>query len=250
MPTRLESDSSEVQDMTQACSGAGGCPRVFVDAGGDVIVQGYEQGVAGMASPPAGEAHVRMDLMTWRELARQVEAAQADPFVAFADSAWRLETKPQYLVDVEAERFQAFREGLALPPWPAASVEWFAGIAAQVAAGRQWGRVHVVDEPLSDYTLFELECYRDNIAAGEDVRIAIRDARPELAGLAEDFWLFDVGTDRPLALLMKYDPDGRWLGYWRTEDPAVIGECKRQRGVALAAAVPLDAYLAASVGGR
>lgn len=190
-----------------------------------------------------------MDLATWQELVRQVEAGQGDPFASFTRSAFRLEVLPQYLVDVEAERFQAFREGRALPPWPAESVAWFESIAASTAAGRTWSRVHVVDQPLSEYTRFELECYRDNVAAGEDVRIAERAGHPDLAELVEDFWLFDSETDRPVALLMKYAPDGRWHGYWRTEDPAVIDECRRQRDVALAASVPLVAYDPAGVGG-
>jgi hypothetical protein len=230
----------------QNCSGAGGCPRVYVTPGGQVIVQGYEADAQGLAAPPAGEALVSMDLDTWRELARQVEAAQADPFATFTASAWRLETLPQYLVDVEADRFAAFRAGRPLPPWPAASVEWFAGIADQVAAGKRWGRVRVVDQPLSDYTRFELECYADNVQAGEDVRIAERADHPELADLREDFWLFDAEGPRPVVLLMRYDAEGHWLGYWRTEDLDVIGECRRRRDIAIAASVPLAAYLAAA----
>lgn len=229
------------------CSGAGGCPRVFVSPAGEVLVQGYDVGRLGdFMAPPAGERQVTMDLSTWRELGRQVEAAQADPFANFTHSAFRLETLPQYLVDVEADRFAAHREGRPLPPWPAASVEWFDGIARQVAAGRRWGRVHVVDQPLSAYTRFELDCYQDNVRAGEDVRIADRRDARELAELRTDFWLFDAETDHAAALVMRYDAEGRWLGYWRTQDPALIAECARQRDVAIAAAVPLAAYVAAA----
>jgi len=223
---------------------------VFVTPSGHVVVQGYEMDASGMAEAPSGERQITMDLATWRDLARQVEAGQGDPFANFTHSAFRLEVLPQYLVDVEAERFQAFREDQPLPPWPAESVAWFEGIAVSTAAGKSWSRVHVVDRPLSDYTRFELECYASNVAAGEAVRIAERAGRPELAELVEDFWLFDAETDHPVALLMKYAADGRWLGYWRTEDRPVIEECKRQRDVALAASVPLEAYVASPVGGR
>jgi hypothetical protein len=172
-----------------------------------------------------------------------------DPFSAFTNSAFRLETLPQYLVDVETARFTAFRECRALPEWPADSVAWFEGIAAQVAGGKLWRRVHVVDRPLSDYTRFELRCYEDNVRAGEDVRIAERAWHAGLADLHEDFWLFDAETDHPLALLMQYDAEGHWLGYWKTMDPGVIAECGRRRDLALQAAVSL-AEFAATAGGQ
>jgi hypothetical protein len=226
------------------CSGAGGCPRVFVSPEGEVALQGYGVRVPALVAVPPGERIVKVGLEAWREFNRQVEAAQEDPFTSFTHSAFRLETLPQYLVDVEAGRFQAFRQGRPLPPWPADSVAWFAGISRQVAAGKRWGRVHVVDQPLSDYTRFEMACYEDNVRAGEEVRIAERNDDPELDDLHQDFWLFDAESDLPVALIMRYDPDGRWLGYWRTEDPSVITECCRLRDIAIEASVGLDAYLA------
>jgi hypothetical protein len=163
-------------------------------------------------------------------------------FDNFERSTFRLETLPQYLVDVEEERFGAFRDGRPLPPWPQESVEWFADIAKSVAAGKTWGRVHVIDWPPSDYTRFELVCYADNVRAGENIRIADRSADPALAELRQDFWLFDAETGHPVAVLMRYDEEGHWLGWNLSEERNVVQRCREQRDMALAHSVPLAEF--------
>lgn len=65
-----------------------------------------------------------------------------------------------------------------------------------------------------------------------------RTAHADLEALREDFWLFD---ERDL-ILMRYDPDGRYLGAERATDPD-LGEYLRRRDLALAHAVPLRDYV-------
>ena len=79
--------------------------------------------------------------------------------------------------------------------------------------------------------------YRLLAAAGEDIRIADRTRYPELAGLGPDFWLFDDTA----AAVMRYDPEGRYLGAEVAEDAAPF---RMQRDLALRRSVALEAVLA------
>ena len=77
-----------------------------------------------------------------------------------------------------------------------------------MAAGKLMRRVHVVEEPLSDYLRYEMLSYRPNAEAGEDVRILpVRPGEwPDLPH--HDYWLFDSAD----LWLMNYDRDGHFLG--------------------------------------
>ena len=158
-------------------------------------------------------------------------------FGVFKVSAFRLETLRSYAVPGEDERLRAFRLGLALPERSARTSAWLRRIAGTTAAGKSWRRVRVLGRPLSEYECYQLIGYRESAQAGEVIRIADRSARPELAALARDFWLFDVGTARPFAAVMNYDRcrrvprrrgDGRASGDHGMRDrpqpcPAVLG---------------------------
>ncbi len=161
-------------------------------------------------------------------------------FTSFQQSAFRLETLAQYLVAEEADDFAAFQAGRPPPRRTPEDDEWLRMIAQDTAAGKHWSRVHVVEHPLTSYLRYELACYPDSVAAGEQVLIADRDAHPQLVSLENgDFWLFD---DR-LVVRMRYDDQGHWLGAERAPD-ADLQEYHRRRDLALAHAVPLEDYLA------
>jgi hypothetical protein len=163
-------------------------------------------------------------------------------------SAWRLETREVYDVPEEAEAFARFRRG---EPVNAADDQWIRHVTAATAAGKQLGRVHVIDRPLanydhSGYLQFEAEFYRLSAAAGEDIRVAVRSDHFELMRLRRDFWLFDANTDQPFATLMHYDDDGRFLGAELAEsatDPETIRTCIADRDLAMRLAVPLANHL-------
>jgi hypothetical protein len=165
-------------------------------------------------------------------------------FEVFKVSAFRLETLRVYAVPGEGERLRAFCQGLALPERSAQTSTWLRRIAGTTAAGKSWRRVRVLGRPLSDYECYQLIGYRESAEAGEVIRIADRSARPELAALARDFWLFDAGTARPFAALMSYDHAGEYLGAEVTTEPAVIMACVTARNLAQRYSVPLGAYLA------
>jgi len=154
-------------------------------------------------------------------------------------SAFRLETLPQYLSLSEQEEaeYRAWRAGEPLPlPTPETS-PWLARLQTTTNDGYRWYRVRVVDHPLSDYTQFELDGFRANAAAGEEIHVADRHTHPDLEGLRSDFWL----VDGAIAVVMVYDDEGGFLRPERAADPAPY---QRMRDLAMRHAEPLAAYLA------
>ena len=131
--------------------------------------------------------------------------------------------------------YGAARHPLALPT-PETS-PWLARIQAAVARGYRWYRVHILDQPLSDYARYELWGYRANQAAGEEISLADRDAHVDLRQLRDDFWLIDD----TIAIRMIYDDEGHFLRPERAAEPARYQE---MREIALRHAESLDAYLA------
>ncbi len=170
----------------------------------------------------------------------------ADLYRTCRFSACRLETLQEYAASGDGERRRAFHAGEPLPPPGPGKLDDLGLIAQLRKAGRQVGRVHVVDQPLSDYIHYELAVYAENVAAGEDVRIADRSLHPELGGLGRDFVIFDAGTGHAAVILFDYDSDGRVLGYRIASDRETVERCQEQYELALTRSVPLSEFMAAS----
>lgn len=162
-------------------------------------------------------------------------------FAAFTRVAWRLETLPSYGTPETDPDFAAFLNLGHLTPLSERPRKqaWMAAVRQAVTAGRQMGRVYVARQPLSDYARYELATYPENVAAGEDVRIADLDDHPELAHLDTDFWLLDD----EVALVMDYDDQGRFIAAIRTTDPGVLEVCHDFQRLAIAHSVPLQEFL-------
>lgn len=159
-------------------------------------------------------------------------------FHTFRASAFRLETLPAYDVSGEEEELRVFLAGEPKPQQKESP--WQEMLRGHRQAGRLMQRVHLIRGDLTDYLRWEIGWgYPDNAAAGEDVRILHvgPDALPELGD--EDFWLFDD----ELGVLMRYGPQGEWLGQNATRDPEVLEVCRQKRDRALTLAVPFSEYL-------
>jgi hypothetical protein len=163
-------------------------------------------------------------------------------FETFRATAFRLETLSRYSDEAEDAELALFLAGKPLPERSTRTEPWLKRVADTTAAGKRWQRVHVVSHPLTDYLRFELVGLEANAEASEDVRIASRDAHPELAGLQQDFWLLDAETPEPSALLMRYDAAGHLTGFERTTRPDIISRCRRERDFAIARSVSLRDY--------
>lgn len=172
-------------------------------------------------------------------------------FDNFTDSAFRLETLSAYAGQADEPRFIAYRDRAPLPDRSVRTSPWLRRMAVTTAAGKSWGRVHVIEYPLTEYERFELlVAYVESAAAGEEIRITDRAASPELAALGRDFWLFDSGTDHTTAAVMRYSPAGEYLDSEVTTDPAVIRACEADRDLALRYSRELNACLAEWRSGR
>lgn len=161
---------------------------------------------------------------------------------SFTAEAIRLESRQYYEVPGDTDRQRAYREGHPLPDRPAktATVQI---IRDAVAAGKTFGRVHIVDEPLSDYVRYELDAaYPENVAAGEQVWIVDRASHPDLAPVQRDFVLFDRGTDHASVIWYDYTPDGTLTGY-TPGTPTDLAACTELLGLARTHALPLADYM-------
>lgn len=158
-------------------------------------------------------------------------------FLGIRREAFRLEQHEQYVVDEEDELFTAWKAGQSISRTPDTS-SWLRLIADHKAAGRRVYSVRIVDWPLSEYTRYELASYPDNVRAGQEVYVVDRHVHPDLAGITDDFWLFDDET----AAVMHYDHDGRPL---QPEAAADAADYWARRDLALARAQPLDEWLLA-----
>jgi len=159
-----------------------------------------------------------------------------------AQEAFRLEAQQRYAVPAEDTQFRAFTEGRPLPSDPRVNKSMEI-IRTAVASGCRIRRVHVVDLPLTAYLRYEMAAYRENIDAGEEVGIAVRSWHPDLAGLTEDFVLFDPGLEHPAMVWMRYDDQGQLADRAYSDNPADLARAARSREVALAHAVPLHEFV-------
>jgi hypothetical protein len=159
-------------------------------------------------------------------------------FTDVTSSWFRLETLQRYDVEYEREELAAFLRGEPVDTTPG---PWQKTLRDHVAAGRRLVRVHVLEEPLSDYVRFELQAYVPNVDAGEDVRlIAVRRGEWPEGVPRHDFWLFDDAR----LWLMDYDAGGGFQAARRIEDAAAVAQHRRWRDAALAQSIPLADYVA------
>jgi hypothetical protein len=156
----------------------------------------------------------------------------------FKQTAFRLETLPEYRVEQEAKWFAEWQRAGTVPELTPDNDSWCKLLSEAKSAGRRMQRVRLVTTPLTEYERFELATFRDSVAAGEEIRICHRESwkRIEAADNLDDFWLFDDET----TIMLKYDAEGRFQG---TEN-GVPAMCTRHRDLALEHSIPLADFIA------
>lgn len=155
----------------------------------------------------------------------------ADAFADFRTSAWRLEARDDYDVPEYADELAAFLAGRPRLP---RSDGWEDVVRDAARRSAHIGRVRLVGRPVTDYTRFEFMLYEDNVAWGEDVRIAERAWLDDSWSDAPDVWLFDD----VIAFRQDYTEDGRYVGANQV-DPGPVVDMRRRL---LEVAVPLADY--------
>lgn len=163
-------------------------------------------------------------------------------FLDFRYTCYRLETLQRYDVSYEREEYRRFLAGEAQGASPGIA-GWIEGtVSKAVSAGKCMRRVHVVEEPLSDYVRYEFGwAYEHTVSAGEDVRLIPVEPGGWPEGLPHyDYWLFDSA----LLVAMYYDDNGTFSEAEIVDDPRKVVDANRWRDMAVAMSVPYRSYTA------
>ena len=164
-------------------------------------------------------------------------------FASFKHTAYRLETLQAYDVSYEIEPYRAFLAGQPRPRDESKNA-WTAMLRDARDSGKIVQRVHLVNEPLTDYLRYELQwSYPPNVEAGEDTRILPASTPPAREvvslGILDDYWLFDSSD----LWVMQYDHEGRFEYIRQVSDPGVIVSHAYLRDAALHYAIPYTEYM-------
>lgn len=229
-------------------SGNNGCPTLYELPGTDTyVVQGdrvtdpAELGQLDNFTAEEGAVTVPRELLANFGPKEPVHVPQWISFDEFdgmfttlKHSAWRLETRRRYASDEATETYQQFARGEAVA-WDLDD-PWCVERREQVALGKRFERVRILDEPATDGQRYLLDNARRNSAAGEDIRTLTRDQAEELRLPAEDFWIFD---SRVVALL-HFDNDDQMTGVELITNPVEVMRYAQVREAAWHHATPYD----------
>ncbi|MEU8749730.1 DUF6879 family protein [Streptomyces chartreusis] len=214
-------------------SDGGDCPTLYeVEGTGEILVQGDvvtdPEHLAQLRDVKPSETFVRVPRELLARFAPRSEPSEVIPFrdVAhvFTDlkhTAWRLETRRGYATDRGSEAWARWKAGENVArDEPDA---WRRNVAEQVAQGKTFGRVRIVDQPLTEGQEFLLTRAPSNVAAGDEVRYLWRADAVRLGLPDFDFWLIDSRT----VLRFVFDEQDTTMGVIVSEDPAeVLAACQ------------------------
>ncbi|UZJ29369.1 DUF6879 family protein [Streptomyces endophytica] len=158
-------------------------------------------------------------------------------FQDFKRSAWRFEVQPTYTMPAEADSLARFLRGEPKPEGH--NAKWHVTVRDAIKAGKTFGRVRVVRQPLTDYQRYQFAWgIPGNIKAGEDIRVLdLTDRDLDLPD--QDFWMFDETT----VVHLNYRPDGTQINRELIESPD-LKKYLGWRDLALENAVPFGEYRA------
>lgn len=163
-------------------------------------------------------------------------------FLDFRYTAYRLETLQRYDVSYEKDEFSRFLSGETRGEFPGIA-EWIGGtVTKAVSAGKRMHRVHVVEDPLSDYVRFECAwSYEHTSRAGEEIRI-IPVAKGEWPNELpqHDYWLFDSSQ----LVAMYYEEDGQFIAAEIVDDPKKVVQANYWRDAAVESSIPYRHFAA------
>ncbi|MFF6939968.1 DUF6879 family protein [Streptomyces lavendulae] len=211
-------------------SGNNGCPTLYEDpATGNYVVQGErvddpaELGQLDHLTSDEGAVTVPRELLANFGPKEPVHVPQYVSFEDFdvmfrslAHSAWRLETRRRYASDEETATYWEFAAAGRVD-WDLMD-PWCVERRQQVALGKRFERVRIVDQPATEGQRYLLDNARRNRAVGEDIRTLTRAQADELRLPEEDFWIFDA---RVVALL-HFDGEDRMTGVELITDPVRV----------------------------
>lgn len=160
----------------------------------------------------------------------------------FRESAFRLEAHQYYESPKERNWLERWKQTGEVPTFTPDNDPWCKFVAEAKAAGKTMQRVRLVEEPLTDYVRFELQCQHHSVEAGEDIRVTVvkpvRDFAVNDDPLSDmfDFWLFDEET----VVELEYDHEGRFVNAYAVTDTEL--RYRAYRNMALRRSIPLKEY--------
>lgn len=172
------------------------------------------------------------------------DALYTDAAWNFSRRSFRLETLDNYDVTGDDRLFLAHSMGEKMPEADSSWRTWFGRLKAEVSAGKQFDRIHLVPSELTPYLKYEIGwAYKNwNAPSGERVFILERNSDPWVRDLKiGDFFLFD---DRCLALI-NYDQSGRWTDNQWEQAEKTVAWYREVQDALLQRATPLNDYLVA-----
>ncbi|WP_316743180.1 DUF6879 family protein [Streptomyces sp. MK7] len=234
-------------------SGVNGCPSIHEDLDtGEVIVHGPAltdpDDIAQLRHLNEGEVPIvvpRELLVDFgpKEVAHVPNVIGLDEFdrlfTQFEHTAWRLETRRRYASDELTTTYAQFRRGEPVN-WEGVDAEWCAERREQVALGKRFERVRIVDNPPTDGQLYLLDNARRNSAVGEEVLSLRREDADRLGLPAEDFWIFDSR----LVARLNFDDADDLVSVELITQPAAVLRYAMVRDAALHHAVPYEEFAA------
>ena len=140
-------------------------------------------------------------------------------FNSFKKNAFRVETLQRYDVSEEQDAYNYFLWNWKLPEW--ICDDWCNIIKQAKARWATMQRVHLIQFPISQYLSFELEEYKNNIKAWEEIFYIPFEKCP--INIESDYWIFD---DK-IVLKMNYDNDGAFLNFEEIKDVKPYLEIKK-----------------------
>ncbi|MBT2410781.1 hypothetical protein J7I94_09440 [Streptomyces sp. ISL-12] len=234
-------------------SGVNGCPSLHDDLDtGEVIIHGPPltdpDDIAQLRHLNEGEVPIvvpRELLVDFgpKEVVREPDIIGLDEFdrlfTQFEHTAWRLETRRRYASDELTDTYAQFMRGEPVD-WEGADTDWCAERREQVALGKRFERVRVVDEPPTSGQLYLLDNARRNSAVGEVIHNLRRGDADRLGLPTEDFWIFDSR----LVALLNFDDTDHLFSVELVTEPAAVLRYVRARDAALHHAVPYEEFAA------
>lgn len=160
-------------------------------------------------------------------------------FTQFEHTAWRLETRRRYASDELTSTYAQFMQGEPVN-WEGVDAEWCAERREQVALGKRFERVRIVDNPPTAGQLYLLDNARRNSAVGERILNLWREDASRLGLPSEDFWIFDSR----LVALLKFDEADNLVGVELITQPAAVLRYAMVRDAALHHACPYEEFAA------
>lgn len=131
-------------------------------------------------------------------------------FNSFKKNAFRVEILQSYNVDEEQKAYRYFLLNKKLPEW--FWEDWCDIIKQAKTRWAKMQRVHLINFPINPYISFELEVYKKNITAWEEIYyIPLEKLETEIKS---DFWIFDDNA----VLEMYYDNNGKFLDFKKIEN--------------------------------